>query len=54
MTQPTYYKYCFKHRTNGKMYVVGALDRDNASHMVAEICGDYNFDETDLPPGHDQ
>lgn len=54
MGDPLYYKFCFTHLSNGKVYVVGALNRDDAADMVAEICGDYNFVETNLPPGHDK
>lgn len=52
MTVAEVVKYCFKHRQTGKRYVVGAYDRDEAIEMVAQIAGDFNFDETDLPPEH--
>jgi hypothetical protein len=41
----TLQKYAFKHRETLKKYAVGAYDRDEAIEMVAEICGDFNFDE---------
>lgn len=50
--RPVLFKYCFKHRETGKRYVVGAYDRDEAIEMVAQITGDFNFEDTDLPPEH--
>jgi hypothetical protein len=45
-------KYCFHHPVLGKKYVVGAFTREDAVEMVANICGDTNFCEVDLPPEH--
>lgn len=45
-------KYCFQHSTNGKKYVVGAYDRDEAVEMVADIVGDMNFYEIDVPEAY--
>jgi len=42
-------KYCFWHPTLQKKYVVGAYDRDEAVEMVADIAGDMDFCEVDLP-----
>lgn len=52
MTIATTTKFCFIHRVTGKKYLVGAYSRDEATEMVAQICGDFNFDEgliEDLP-----
>ena len=52
MTAPTVVKYYFIHRVTKKKFLVGAYDRDEAIEMVANICGDFNFDEgllEDLP-----
>lgn len=53
MTVAEVIKYCFKHRVTKKRYVVGAYDRYEAIEMVAQIAGDFNFDETDLPPEYE-
>ena len=52
MTVATVVKFYFIHRATGKKYIVGAYDRDEAIEMVAQLCGDFNFDEglmEDLP-----
>lgn len=52
MTTATTVKFYFIHRVTGKKYLVGAYDRDEAIEMVAQLCGDFNFDEgliEDLP-----
>ena len=53
MTQPLeIIKFCFHHPRLGKKYVVGAHNREDAVEMVANICGDHDFCEVDLPPEH--
>lgn len=45
-------KYCFLHLSNGKKYIVGAYDRDEAIELVAEITNDFNFVEVEIPEGY--
>jgi hypothetical protein len=52
MTVAVVTKYCFAHLSNGKKYLVGAYDRDEAIEMVAQIVGDFNFIEIDIPEAY--
>jgi uncharacterized protein YlzI (FlbEa/FlbD family) len=38
--------------SNGKKYIVGAYDRDEAIELVAEITNDFNFVEAEIPEGY--
>jgi hypothetical protein len=49
---PAMRKYCFLHLSNGKKYIVGAYDRDEAIELVAEITNDFNFVEAEIPEGY--
>jgi len=52
MRAPEIFKFFFRHLSNGKCYLVGAIDREDAIHQAAEICGDYNFIEENLPEAY--
>lgn len=51
MTEPlTVEKFYFIHMANGKKYLVGAYNKEEAVEQVVSICGDYNFIEAPIPP----